>query len=96
MAFAVAWNVNPVESSVMPRFLHDHPLGIAGLWILLVTCMPVFILTMMLVRDGNFAWVPSWIPLWNITLFLLQGIVYFLIGKAVSLCVRRLKRNKTS
>jgi hypothetical protein len=89
MALTIAWRINPVEGSVVPRFLRDNPFGIAVFWMLFVACMPAFLAVMVLVRDGNVSWLPDWIPVWHVSLLLLQGMVYFMIGKAVSAWTRR-------
>ena len=95
MALTIAWRINPVEGSVVPRFLYDSALGRAVFWVLFVTCMPVFIAGMFLIRDGDCGWLPDWVPVGTITLLLLQGVVYFLVGKVVSICARRFLRKKT-
>jgi hypothetical protein len=100
MAFTLAWRINPVEGSVVPRFLFDNPLGVAVFWVLFVTCMPVWIVGMMLtvivlgdpVPDWLSRWLPNWFYPSYLGVFMLQGAVYFLIGKGVSACVRRLRR----
>ena len=96
MAFTIEWNINPVEGSVVPRFLFDNPLGNVVFWILYVTCMPVFMMTMILFGDRNFSWVPNWIPVWEVMMFSLQVIICFLIGKVVSVCVRKLQKRKNT
>jgi hypothetical protein len=93
MILTIVWRINPAESSVMPRFLTSNPVGVAVICVLLATCMPVWIpvvsLTML-------------IPLSEHTqygvacgvMIVLQGILYFMMGKLISLCVRKLSRRK--
>lgn len=99
MVFTIIWRVNPVEGSVVPRFLTGSPVGEAVLWILFVTCMPVWIATVILGTavlgsDRNLEWFPHWLHVLDVGMILLQGLVYFLLGKAVSLCVRKFGKNK--
>jgi hypothetical protein len=48
MLLTVVWRVNPVEGSVMPDFLTGSVFGQAVLFVLLVTCMPVWIVAVFL------------------------------------------------
>jgi hypothetical protein len=43
MILTAVWRVNPVEGSVVPDFLASNPFGEALLYVLLVTCMPVWV-----------------------------------------------------
>jgi hypothetical protein len=86
MAFTIAWRINPVEGSVIPQFLKDNLVGEAVHLVLLITCMPVWCVTVFLMSDTY--------PACVVGMFFLQGLVYFLIGKAVSVCVRKLLRKK--
>lgn len=102
MVFTLAWRINPVEGSVVPDFLFNNPLGVAVFWVLFVTCMPVYIacmtLTVMLLGDPAPEWLGRWFPQWVLAdyclMFCLQGIVHFLFGKLVSVCVRKWLRPK--
>ena len=91
MALTIAWRINPVEGSVVPRFLTHNPIGIAIIWILLVTCIPVWIfavsLSLLLPLSDRIQYLLAcgW-------MLVFQAILYFLIGKLVSVCRRRLKR----
>jgi hypothetical protein len=95
MAFTLAWRINPVEQSVVPRFLFDNPVGVAVFWVLFVTCMPVWIAGMILTAMLTGGRAPDWVPVWLTTAISvvgtisLQGLLYFLIGKGVSVCARR-------
>ena len=53
MALTISWHVNPAEGSVVPRFLTANLAGTAALWVLLVTCMPVWVVAV---------WLSSLIP----------------------------------
>ena len=93
MILTLMCRVNPVEQSVVrPRFLEDTPTGMGILWVLLVTCMPVWIAILTLTEGLGL----SSIPVFSLGAISLQGIVYFLIAKAVSFCVRKLWRKKRS
>jgi hypothetical protein len=101
MVLTIIWRVNPVEGSVIPRFLTGNLVGMGVLWILLITCMPVWIVTtvlgtVILGSDRNLDWFPHWLHVFDMARVLFQGIVYFLIGKLVSLCVRKLARGKAA
>ena len=101
MIFTVIWNINPVEGSVVPRFLTGNPIGMGVLWILFVTCMPVWMATVvlgtaMLGSDRNPDWLPHWLNIFHVGMIVLQGLVYFLIGKAVSVCIRKFQGKQTA
>ena len=95
MAFTIVWRINPVEGSVIPDFLKNNVTGEAVLWILLISCMPVWTITVAL-----FMWFPGagqnqWALACG-TMIVFQGILYFLIGKGVSVCLRALRRKRVS
>jgi hypothetical protein len=96
MAFTLAWRINPVEQSVVPRFLFDTPLGLAMFWVLFVTCMPAWILALLsgglLMGDRGLSWLPGWFSLFNLWAISLQGILCFLVGKGASVCIRKFRR----
>jgi hypothetical protein len=85
MILTVEWQVNPVEGSVMPDFLTSNPFGLTLLYVLLVTCMPVWIpvvfavvvLTGLPESDG--------VALGNGAAIIVQGIVYLMLGKLISI-----------
>jgi hypothetical protein len=95
MILTIVWRINPAESSVVPRFLTGNPVGIAVICVLLATCMPVWIpvvsLTMFIPLSGHTHYgVACGI------MIVLQGILYFMLGKLVSLGIRKLSRRKES
>lgn len=90
MALTITWRINPVEGSVVPKFFFDNPIGLVAFWILFATCMPVFAAGMFLGATGFLDGAPGWFPVLNLLLVGLQGLVYFLMGKGVSVCSRRL------
>jgi hypothetical protein len=101
MALTLLWRINPVEGSVVPRFLTDNPAGMAVFWLLFITCMPVWMATLMLgtlilgsVRNPD--WLPHWLNIFHVGMMVLQGLIYFLIGKAVSGCIRKFRRKKNA
>lgn len=95
MILTILWRINPAEGSVVPRFLTSNPVGMGVMWVLLITCMPVWIaavsLTMLIplseyIQHGIACGL----------MIILQCIVYFLLGKLISLSVRKLLRRKES
>lgn len=95
MTLTMLWRINPVESSVVAPFLFNSPAGQATWWVLFVTCMPVYILTMLLLTPvARFLWVPSWFPLFGIMAVIAQAIVFFLIGKGICLVARKIRRKR--
>ncbi len=101
MALTLLWHINPVEGSVVPRWLSENLLGEAVFGVLFVTCMPTYnaglLLCGIVFREPNsssaFDWLPKWLDPFALLLLFLQAIVYFLLGKLVSVCVRRLSRS---
>lgn len=95
MVLTIVWRINPVEGSVVPRFLTGNPVGGAVICVLLVTCMPVWILsvsvTMLLPLPDHIQYVLA-----CGAMLIAQGVVYFMIGKLISICVRRLSRRRES
>ena len=71
----------PVE-----QFLNYNSVGEDVQAVLNVTCKPVIIATFFLMPDNKYMMLVGSI--------VLQGLVYFLIGKAVSVCVRIILRKK--
>ena len=93
MILTAVWRVNPVEGSVVPDFLESNPFGIALLFVLLVTCMPVWIptvfLAVQLVGESEYA-------LANTVAVIVQGLVYYMVGRLISIWVQfRAERNRT-
>ena len=97
MILTAVWRVNPVEGSVVPDFLTRNPFGQALLFVLLVTCMPVWIPTVFSVvvlasfvgfseSDG--------VVLGNGAAVIVQGLVYFMFGKLISRWAKRLRRER--
>jgi hypothetical protein len=104
MALTLALRINPVEGSVVPRFLFENPLGIAVFWVLFVTCMPVWTAGMLLVSavfgednpSSPLHWLPKSIDGFTLVVLLLQAITYFLLGKLIFLFVRGRARRKAA
>ena len=82
MILTIVWNVNPVEGSVVPGFIRNTLLGKVVLSILLVTCMPVWILVVFLTMPLQY--IPKYF-IYSVML-VAQGILFFAIGKLISLC----------
>src|SRR4030095_4128441 len=100
MILTAVWRVNPVEGSVTPDFLERSPFGEALLCVLLVTCMPVWIPTVFsVVVLASFVGIPESdsLVLANGAAVIVQGIVYFMIGKLISGWTKRFRteRNRT-
>ena len=100
MILTAVWRVNPVEGSVMPDFLTGNPFGEALLYVLIVTCMPVWIPTVFsVVVLASFVGIPEseGLILSNGAAVIVQGIVYFMFGKLISRWAKRFRteRNRT-
>ena len=89
MLLTVVWRVNPVEGSVVPDFLTGNVFGQALLFMLLVTCMPVWIVTVFSVvaLTGGSLGLPEseGVTLGNGLAIVLQGTVYFFLGRLISI-----------
>jgi hypothetical protein len=94
MVLALVWRVNPVEGSVMPDFLTSNPFGLVLTFVLLATCLPVGILAIFpVIVLGSIAGLSeseAW-PAGGAVAIVLQGIVYFMLGKLISLYTRRFR-----
>ena len=102
MILTTVWRVNPVEGSVslVPESLEGNPFGEALMYVLLVTCMPVWIPTVFsVVVLASFVGFPEsdGFVLANGAAVIVQGIVYFMFGKLISGWAKRFrtKRNRT-
>jgi hypothetical protein len=95
MALTIIWRINPAEGSVVPDFLTGNPVGVGAICVLLVTCMPAWILAvtlcMLLPLPERMQY-----SLACAAMLVMQGIAYFMIGKLISLCVRKICRRKES
>ena len=97
MILTAVWRVNPVEGSVVPDFLTDNPFGEALLYVLVVTCMPVWVPTVFsVVVLASLAGVPESdsLGLANGAAVIVQGIVYFMFGKLISGWAERFRTEK--
>ena len=97
MILTAVWRVNPVEGSVVPDFLTGNPFGEALLFVLIVTCMPVWIPTVFsVVVLASFVGIPEsdGLVLANGAAVIVQGIVYLMIGKLISGWAKRLSLQK--
>jgi hypothetical protein len=95
MVLTIFWRINPAEGSVVPKFLTSRPVGVGVMWVLLITCMPawfaaVSLSTLMPLSDHVQYGVACGL------MIILQCIVYFLLGKLISLSGRKLLRRKES
>ena len=97
MILTAVWRVNPVEGSVMPDFLTDNLFGEALLYVLVVTCMPVWVPTVFAtVVLAKLAGIPESdsFALAHGAAVIVQGIVYFILGKLISSWARRFRTEK--
>ena len=100
MILTAVWRVNPVEGSVVPDFLERNPFGEALLFVLIVTCMPVWIPTVFsVVVLASLVGLPEseGLVLGDGAAVIVQGIVCFMFGKLISGWVKRFRaeRNRT-
>ena len=99
MILTTVWRVNPVEGSVslVPESLEGNPFGEALMYVLLVTCMPVWIPTVFSVVVLAGPPESDSLELANGAAVIVQGIVYFMLGKLISGWAKRFrtKRNRT-
>ncbi len=86
MTLTLAWRINPAEGSVIPTFLTNNPVGRAVVGCLLVTCMPVWILSVSI--SGLLKIVPF--PVICGLMILLQALAYGLVGAGVSAILRKI------
>ena len=96
MILTAVWRVNPVEGSVMPDFLTSNPFGEALLLVLIVSCMPVWIPTLFsVVTLASFIGFPEsdGVVIGNGAAVIVQGIVYFMLGKLISGWAKRFRTN---
>ena len=98
MIMTTMWRVNPVEGSVVPDYLTRNPFGQALLFVLLVTCMPVWIPTVFLaVVLASFVGIAESesFGLANGAAVIVQGIVYLMFGKLISIWVEWFRTKKS-
>ena len=98
MSLTIAWRVNPIEGSVMPMFLKQTSWGWALFIVLLVTTMPAWIAGVLLavviplVNPSNHS---GWVVACCLML-IFQGLLFFGIGKLISICRKRIQNKWTS
>ena len=90
MSLTIAWRVNPIEGSVMPMFLKQTSWGWALFIVLLVTTLPAWIAGVIVTFGGDL--LPDW-HLPYVMMLIIQGLLFFGIGKLISICRRKI-RNK--
>ena len=93
MVLTIVWHINPAEGSVVPDFLTGNPFGKAVFWILYVTCMPVWIAVIVICRDLPFPEDTNYL-LATVLMLMVQGVIYFLFGKLVSLTIRAFSKDR--
>ena len=93
MILTIIWHVNPFEGSVIPPFLKYNFFVSATLYVLLVTCMPVWILCVTLLdmllylKGDGIEYI-----VFCVASLLIQAVLYFFIGKLVSVVVRVIRK----
>lgn len=94
MLLTILWRINPAEGSVVPTFLTGSATGRVVIGVLLVTCMPAWIIAVsvcyLLPFPEEFQY-----ALACVSMLVFQGLGYFMIGKLLSVGVRRIKGRKT-
>jgi len=93
MVLTIIWRINPAEGSVVPKFLTGNPVGVAVIGVLLVTCMPAWILAVSLTMFVPLSDHRQYVLACG-SMLIVQAAAYFMIGKLISVCVRRFKRKK--
>jgi hypothetical protein len=91
MGLTIAFRVNPVEGSVIAPFLRNTTLGFGVLIVLLVTCMPVWLLVLWANCLIPLPFAKSWLLIYGAMIFL-QGFVYFWFGKLLSVGISKLRQ----
>ncbi len=88
MILTIVWHANPVEGSVMPSYLTGNILGQAVICILIATSFPAQIATYPFYMFFQmFGSTPDLLLIG--IMILLQGVIYFMIGKLISLCMKK-------
>ena len=95
MILTIIWRINPAEGSVVPRFLTGNPVGVAVICVLLVTCMPAWILAVLLTMLIPLSEHSQYVLACGFML-IVQAVAYFMLGKLISVCVRKFAGKKES
>jgi hypothetical protein len=95
MILTIIWRINPAESSIVPRFLTSNPAGVTVIYVLLASCMPVWIPVVSLTMFIPFSEHAQYGIACGI-MIVFQGILYFMLGKLVSLGARKLLKRRES
>jgi len=93
MILTIIWRINPAEGSIMPHFLTGNSFGHVVIYALLVTCMPVF-LALIVIPPLPISENYEWIIVFGV-MIVLQGLVYFLLGKLISQIVKLIARKRS-
>jgi hypothetical protein len=93
MMLTIVWRINPVEGAVIPQFLTGNPVGVAVIFILLATCLLVWLPAVSLVTFIPVSEQTQYVIACGIMIFL-QCLLYFMVGKLISLCVRKLAKER--
>jgi hypothetical protein len=91
MILTIIWRINPAEGSIVPHFLTGNSLGHAVIYTLLVTCMPVWFLAVLVITRLPISENAQWTIACGM-MIILQGLVYFLIGKLIARIVKLIAR----
>lgn len=91
MGLTIVFGINPVEGSVIPKFLTTNPLGFLLFLVLFVTCMPVWVLVVSV--HILLQYPESWLTLLPPMIFL-QGFVFFWLGKLLSVRLSKLRQGQ--
>ena len=94
MILTIIWRINPAEGSIMPHFLTGNSFGHVVIYALLVTCMPIWFLSAIVMTQFPISENNEWIILFGV-MIVLQGLVYFLLGKLISKIVKLIARKRS-
>ena len=94
MILTIIWRINPAEGSIMPHFLTGNSFGHVVIYALLVTCMPVLFLALIVITPLPISENYEWIIVFGV-MIVLQGLVYFLLGKLISKIVKLIARKRS-
>jgi uncharacterized membrane protein len=100
LTLTIVWHVNPAEASVVPSFLLHTVSGKVIHMILLVTCMPAWFAATLIffpIMQCHGIYTHHEVLMTYILyilMLIIQGLLFFAIGKLISLCIRTVKKPK--
>ena len=96
MILTLVWRINPVEGSVVPRYLTGTAIGVAVICFLFVTCMPAWISGVYLAHVIPMVnpYDPSGRIVTCCLMFIIQFMLYLGLGHMCSRLVRAVGRRR--